>query len=90
MKGIFSSAFTKFNDIVEKNKANLPEIDISDILAKHDLQLTQGNTAALRHRNIEEFIQKKKQAAQTVEDSKPKSVVDGIVDTLTGGKVEAI
>ena len=33
MKGMFTTAFTKFNQIVERNKANIPEIDIADMLA---------------------------------------------------------
>jgi len=68
----------------------LPEIDISDILAKHDLQLTQGNKT--RHRNIEEYIKKKQTMDPKLGDSnaganemKQKSKVEGILDTLTGG-----
>lgn len=40
VKGVFGSAFTKFNDIVEKNKANIPQININDILAQNDLLMT--------------------------------------------------
>jgi len=41
VRGMFGQAFTKFNDIVEKNKANLPEINVADVLAQHDLLLSQ-------------------------------------------------
>lgn len=32
VKGMFTTAFTKFNDIVEKNKANIPEINVSEMI----------------------------------------------------------
>ena len=33
VRGMLTNAFTKFNEIVERNKANIPEIDIADMLA---------------------------------------------------------
>ena len=42
VKSMFTSAYTKFNQIVERNKANIPEIDIADMLAQNDLLMSQG------------------------------------------------
>ena len=61
VKGMFTTAFVKFNEIVEKNKANLPEIDIADLLAQNDLLLTQ-NSKYGKH-SLNDFIKKQEAAA---------------------------
>ena len=71
VKGMFTTAFVKFNEIVEKNKANLPEIDIADLLAQNDLLLTQNykgcgicllNSKYGKH-SLNDFIKKQEAAA---------------------------
>ncbi len=42
VKGIFSQAFNKFNEIVEKNKANIPEINMAEIIAQNQLLSNQN------------------------------------------------
>lgn len=79
VRGIFSQAFTKFNAIVERNKANIPEIHIGEMLASNELLAM--NLASQKH-TLNDFI-KKRQEVEPSDSTRKKSVVEGIVDTLT-------